>query len=78
MLGMGHFIYICSFYYFVKWFLSDRPTFLEDESTSCKAAYTVKEADASRLYGIPCYNSTRQCDAYCLQHGIVCLNTIYI
>lgn len=66
------------FFHFVKWFLSERPTFLEESNTSCMAAYTVKIANASRLYGIPCYNSTRQCDAYCLEEGTVCLKTIYM
>ncbi|XP_052700769.1 uncharacterized protein LOC128177903 [Crassostrea angulata] len=47
--------------------IEKRPTLLEEINTSCMAAYTVKEANASRLYGIPCYNSSRHCDAYCLE-----------
>lgn len=70
--------YSILFFDFGKWFLSERPTLLEEINTSCMAAYTVKEANASRLYGIPCYNSSRHCDAYCLEKGIVCLKTIYM
>lgn len=78
MFGMGYFIQICFFYYFVKWFFLDRFIFLEDENISCKVVYIVKEVDVSRFYGMLCYNFMRQCDVYCLQYGIVCLNIIYI
>lgn len=48
--------------------LENRPTLLDEINTSCLAAYIERDPNTDRLFGIPCYNSTKHCDAYCLQY----------